>query len=356
MLTGGGTLGPVTPLLAVAEAWKKIDPEVAFVWVGTRFGPERELIEEAGIPFLHIPTVRFPRYPTIEWVSLPFSMSAATVMAWLILGREKPDLIASAGGYTGVPFIITGWLRRIPSWVHQQDTGVTLANRMTAWMARCVTVAWEFLQRSFSPGKTDWIGNPVRESIKHGKRDKAYERFGLDLSKPTVMVFGGGTGAVWINTTMEAIGAELAMEANVIHITGPEKRTELLTNIGSRYTAVELLNREDMAHAYAAADVVVARAGMATITELAALKKAAVLIPLPNTVQVLNAEILLEARAAVVCDQTVIGAGDIKLAVLALLADPDRRKLLGERMAEVLPTDVAGKMAEHVAEHCGLKN
>jgi UDP-N-acetylglucosamine--N-acetylmuramyl-(pentapeptide) pyrophosphoryl-undecaprenol N-acetylglucosamine transferase len=350
MLTGGGTLGPVTPLLAVASAWKQADPTVEFVWVGTRFGPDRGPVEAADIRFLHIPVFRLPRHPTLEWFALPFRFAAALVMSWLIIGREQPDLIASAGGYTGVPLIWIGKLRGKKVWIHQQDVTPSLASRLSAPFADCITVAWQRLLSRFSKKKTDWIGNPVRESILQGKKDIAHEAFGIDLSRPTVFVFGGGTGATWLNHMMEQVGGALTEQANVIHVTGRGKLSPRLKEMGKRYHAIEFAG-EEMAHAFAVADIVIARAGMATITELAAMRKPAILIPLPHSPQEANAKILKEADAAIVLDQTVAGVGDIKAAALELLQNAKRREQMSRRIADVLPTDVAEKLVHHVRRH-----
>jgi len=273
------------------------------------------------------------------------------VVAWLTIGREKPDMIASAGGYTAVPVVICGSLKGVPSWIHQQDARVVLTNRLCAPFAKCVTVAWEHLVRSFPAGKTKWIGNPARPSVLAGKRDLAFERFGIDLRRPTVLVFGGGGGATWINHMMEDVGGAVAERANVIHITGRGKMTERLKRFGKQYHAVEFLT-DDMAHALASATIVVARAGMGTITELAALKKPSILIPIPHSMQEDNAKRLAEANAAVILRQLQVGVGDFKLAVLNLLGDKKRQTDLGERLGAILPTEVAEKFARHARRHC----
>lgn len=343
-------MGPVTPLLAVAEAWRRSDPSVEFVWVGTRRGPEREAVQAAGIRFLHIPVFRFNRHPSLEWLILPLQCLASLAMAWMTIGREKPDLIASAAGYTAVPLVWVAKLRGIPSWVHQQDAVNTLTTRLTAPLASCITVAWERLLSSFPKSKTDWIGNPVRESILEGKKDAAHEMFGIDLRLPTVFVFGGGTGAMWINHMMEEIGPSLMQQANVIHITGHGKLTAKLQNIGSRYHATEFLS-EGMSDAYAAADVIVSRAGMGTITELSAWGKPSVLIPLPHSPQEANARILKDTQAAIVLEQETTTVGDLKAAILNLLEDTKRRDQVSRRIADVLPTDVAESLVRHVERH-----
>src|SRR3989339_1519603 len=143
LFAGGGTLGPVTPLLAVAEAWRKRDALVDMVWVGTPHGPEQEVVNKAGIRFLTLLVARVPRYPTWEWIWLPFRFLFVLFQSVQLLRRERPDVIGSAGGYTAVPIVMAGWLLRIPAWIHQQDVPPALTNRIMAPFARWITVAWK---------------------------------------------------------------------------------------------------------------------------------------------------------------------------------------------------------------------
>ncbi|MBU0646422.1 UDP-N-acetylglucosamine--N-acetylmuramyl-(pentapeptide) pyrophosphoryl-undecaprenol N-acetylglucosamine transferase [Patescibacteria group bacterium] len=351
LLAGGGTMGPVTPLLAIAERWNNIDPTVEFVWVGTKHGPERSAVQDEGIPFLYVPVARLPRYFSWEWLALPYNLVRALILAWLILGREKPDLIVSAGGFTGVPVIMTGWLRRIPAWVHQQDAVPLLANHLVIPFVKIITVAWQSSLKSFPKNKTKWVGNPVRPSILAGKRDKAYEIFHLDLRLPTVLIFGGGSGSSWLNHMFEEIGGWLESQANVIHITGRGKIKRKLEHMGPHYHTYEFLTHE-MAHALAAATVVVARAGMGTIAELAALRKPAVLIPLPSSLQEENVKPLKAMKAAVILRQRTTTTGDLKKAISDLLDNKPTRDELSERLHELLPTEVEESLVEFVKSKC----
>lgn len=351
LLAGGGTMGPVTPLLAIAERWKKLEPDVEFVWVGTKNGPERVAVEDTGIPFLYMPVARLPRYLSLEWFTLPVNLVRVFILSWLILGRKKPDLIASAGGFTGVPIIVMGWLRGIPSWVHQQDAVPLLANRLVTPFAKVITVAWQISLSSFPRKKTTWVGNPVRPSIREGKRDKAYELFKLDLRLPTVLIFGGGSGSSWLNHMIEEIGGWLESQANVIHVTGRGKIKRKLLYLGPRYHAYEFLTHE-MAHALAAATVVVARAGMGTIAELAALSKPAILIPLPGSLQEDNVKLLQDTKAALILRQRTTTTGDLKKAIDDLLKNESRRKDLSERLHELLPTEIEENLVALIKKKC----
>lgn len=343
MFCGGGTLGPVTPLLAIIEVWRKKDSSAEFVFVGTPHGPERELMNKEQIEFHCLPEAKLVRYPSVEWLYLPFRAMVALYVAWRILKKEKPALIVSAGGYTSVPLVVIGWLLRVPSLIHQQDVRPLLSNRIVAPFASVVTVAWGKLLKDFPKGKL--VGNPVRSAFLRAEKSGAMKHFGLDENKPTVLVLGGGSGSVWLNKTVSEITDDLLEQANLIHLTGKGKMVE--GNSADGYRAFELLT-DEMPLAFAAADLVVCRAGMATITELAATKKAAIIIPLPDSPQEDN--IVAFGAAVVALRQAETSAVDLLEEIKRLLNDTAARVELGENLNKILRTDVAVKMVE-IAEN-----
>lgn len=371
LLAGGGTLGPVTPLLAVAEAWRVVDPSVEFVWVGTPSGPDRKVVEAAGLRFVSIPVARLTRYPSVEWLMLPVNLFRAARQSWKILKDERPNLVASAGGFTGVPLIVAARILGIPSWLHQQDVRPILSSKLVVPFVTWISTAWELSLSAFPKGKSAWVGNPVRANgtkvpenslprdfspastdfpgtlVPSGSRESAVRRFGLDPSRQTVLVFGGGGGALFLNRLMETIGREVAETANVIHIVGTGKMTPALEQMGDNYVAVELLT-EAMSDALTAADLVVCRAGMGTISDLAARGKAAIVVPLPNSPQEDNARVLEAGEAALVLREGTTSPQECLEAIRGLLRDEQRRRSLGDGVRRLLRTDVAGALVERL--------
>lgn len=346
MLTGGGSLGPVTPLMAVAEVWRKEDVRAEFVWIGTPGGPERTVVEAAGIPFHPLFVPKLDRYAPGKWVFIPFRLLWSMKMALHLIQRERPDVVLTAGGYVSVPLIWAAALYGIPTWVHQQDVRPGLANKLMAPFATKISVAWTRSLPAFDKKKTIHIGNPVRDSVLHGSRERGAEQFGFDPSRPTVLVFGGGTGAAWINHAIAQIVPELCVSVNVLHITGRGKQTSVEPRTG--YFATELLATE-MPDALALADVVVCRAGMGTISELSALAKPAIVIPIPDSHQEDNAAALDELAAAMVIRQAQTTPQMLLQTILSLLENPEDRRKLGARLHAALPTtDVAQKLAHHL--------
>ncbi|HBK34114.1 TPA: hypothetical protein DEP34_00795 [Candidatus Uhrbacteria bacterium] len=339
LFAGGGTLGPVTPLLAVVQAWKAQESGVSFFWAGTPHGPEREVVEKAGIPFFQIIVARLPRYLSLEWVKLPFVFLRALRQSWCLISKVKPDVIGAAGGYTSVPIVFVGWMRGIPSWIHQMDGEPLLSNRLLAPFATRITVTWPDMVYAFPAFKTVVLGNPVRADILEGSLEKAKEIFSLDLSLPTVLILGGGSGSRWINQTIAGVVPWILERANVIHQVGKGKIVEGVKVMGERYHTVELLT-DALPHAFAVADVVICRAGMGTLTELVALQKPTILIPLPDSPQEANAKKAKEAGGAIVIDQKMDGGPEIKQVLGRLLNNRDERQVLGESLGKLFQTKV----------------
>ncbi len=351
LFAGGGTLGPVTPLLAVAETWKAADPSVAFVWVGTPHGPEQKLIESVQIPFISLPVLRLTRYPSREWLTLPIDAVRTFVYAWQILRRERPDLIATAGGYTGVPLAVLGWLHSIPVWAHQSDVRVILSTRLVVPFARLITTAWKQTAASLPAAKTVWIGSPVRERPLSNPTLLKAEGIELDPARQTVLMFGGGGGSRWLNETAQDILEPLSERVNIILLSGPKQNRLRVMSVPGKFTCVEKLV-DAMPEAIRVADVVVCRAGMGTIADLAHFSKAAILIPLPNSPQLDNAQELSQEQAAIVLDERTTHPEDLQKQILDLLLEEKRRAQLGARLAQVMPTNINTQLVQLIQERC----
>ncbi|MEK7105198.1 MAG: UDP-N-acetylglucosamine--N-acetylmuramyl-(pentapeptide) pyrophosphoryl-undecaprenol N-acetylglucosamine transferase [Patescibacteria group bacterium] len=346
MLTGGGTLGPVTPLLAVVEAWRRRDQDTEFTWVGTPHGPERAVVEQQGLKFHPLFAPKLDRYAPLRWVLIPFQLGFSFYRAWQLLKHEQPDVLVTAGGYVSVPLLWAGKLMGIPSWVHQQDVRPGLANVLMAKVATKISCAWSTSAKKFPRKKTIHLGNPVRSSVFGGSRDAALAQYGFDGDRPTVLALGGGTGSLWLNQAIASIAPNLAARANILHITGKGKAVDLPELKG--HFATELIV-DGMADAYAMADLIVCRAGMGTISELSLLHKPAIVVPIPDSHQEDNTSVLAELDAAVILHQKETTPQVLLETINHLLDHPDEAHKLGARLHTALPTEgVAEKLVEHI--------
>lgn len=337
LFAGGGTLGPVTPLLSAAARLRELQPDGRFIWAGTDNGPERELIEAAGISFLTVPVAKLPRYASWQLLTAPLSFLRARTVASRIIAQYHPDVVISAGGFTAVP-VVSAAAGRIPCVAHQLDYQAGLSNRLVARKAAIVTTSFEYLQSPFGLNvKTRRVPTPVRFRPQgQPSRDAACRYFGFDPSRPVLFVFGGGTGARALNEAVDALRRRLPADLQILHLTGKGKGMAIKSESPS-YVVADFL-ADDMKVAYAAADLVVSRAGMGAISELAALRKASILVPLPDSPQIANVRALGDAIKVV---QQTGGAWwhGLEDAIIELLNDSAERERLGQALHHKLPTD-----------------
>ncbi len=349
LMTGGGTLGPVTPLIAIGNAVEKSAFNVEIVWVGTPQGPEGDLLKNLGYRFISLKTAKLPRYASASILSAPFVLGKSYFQAREILHREKPDLVMSAGGYVSVPLIWAAKTMKIKTWIHQLDVRPGLANKMMAPFAGWITTSWKKSVAAFPKEKTEWIGSPVRDGFKKADREEGVRSWGVNSDLPTVLVVGGGTGATWINQVIPEIAPSLLEKANVIHQVGKNKTSSVPNKSGrGKYIRTDFI--VEMDKAFAVADVVVCRAGMGTLSELALTSKPAIVVPIPGSHQEDNAKVLQGNKAAIVFKE-VQGAQELEDTISKLLADKKHQKELGKKIYDLLPTEhVADKIAEQIVK------
>lgn len=354
MFSGGGTLGPVVPLLAVAEIYKKHNPQAEFIWAGTQNGPEKEMIADYGLPFFTVMSGKLRRYISLWNFFDVFKLIFGFFQSLFLLWQEKPDLVVTAGGFVSAPVHLAAFVLGIPAWVHQQDFQAGLANKIMARTAKKVTTALRETQAQFAEGKTEWIGNPVRDLTP--KNVVAFrQRLGIAPGAPVILAMGGGTGSSSINKlVMEALPV-WPRHWHIIHLVGKERPRQLQENATKVFPNYHVFPffKEEMKEAYAVADVVIARAGFATITELAALAKPAIFLPMAHTHQEVNAKLLADHQAAIVLDERV--ADGLKLAhvVKDLMEFDETRKYLGKRLHDILPAARPEKIVEIIESLVG---
>lgn len=346
ILSGGGTLGPVTTLLAIAKTYKERNPDCAFLWIGTKEGPEKKVVEAAGIRFISIKSGKFRRYFSWQNFLDIFRFIAGFFQSVLILKTEQPDLLISAGGFVSVPLHwAASWLK-IPTWIHQQDALPGLANKLMAKKANKITVALESSLKYFNSVKTEWIGNPCRNMA--ADKIKSKEFFGIKDSWPVILAVGGGTGAQKLNQLVLEALPLLPESWHIIHIVGPDREAAAIEDAAKKhpnYKVYKFLN-EEMAYALNAADLVVSRAGFATLTELASLSKALIIVPISNSQQENNAEPLAKAGAVVYFNESSGKSPALAEKIKELAQDPAKRDALGQALHSALPIAKPEKIDE----------
>ncbi len=354
MLSGGGTGGSVTPLLAVAEELLKEDENLNILFVGSDNGPEKDLVAGFSgkkIRFIKTISGKFRRSFSLDNFFDIFKIIFAFFSALIILNRERPALVISAGSFVSVPLVWASALFRIPVLIHQQDIRPGLANKLMAPLARVITVSFEKSLTDYGP-RAVLIGNPLKSvGAYEFKKNETRKKYSLELDKPLVLVIGGGTGALALNElTEQAINNNSLLNiCQIIHLSGRGKlSSEKISNPG--YQVFEFLDQREVLSLMAAADLVISRCGLGVLTELSALAKAAILIPIPNSHQEENAMVFGDAKAAVVLSQLEINSQTLKLEIKKLLTDSKLRGELMNNISKVIKPQAAKNMAAIIFE------
>jgi len=336
LLSGGGTMGPVSPLIAVYQKLKAQKPDTEFLFVGTKNGPEKKVIESYKIDFKAISSGKFRRYFSLRNLLDPFKIIAGFFQSILILKKFKPNAIVIAGGFVGVPVSLAANILHIPVLVHQQDILAGLSNKLMANTAKAITVSFEVSVKDFFPDKTFLTGNPVREEIY--TCDMAHSRDFLNLrdDMPTLLVLGGGTGAQFINDLVKQSLAELLQFCQVVHIAGHGKTNDVKAE---NYHQFEFLNNE-MQEALCAADLVVSRAGLSTLSELIILAKPTILIPIPGHQEV-NAGYFAKNNAAQVLSQESVNNSIFAETIRGLIFSKAEKENLSRNIVKMMSRDGA---------------
>ncbi len=317
------------PLLALAEVAEGAE----VIYCGSPWGLEARVVPRVGLRFVAVPSGGVVGKRPVERIR-GLGRAARGVAAGIrILRAFRPDVVVSTGGYAGYPVAQAAVLLRIPLVLLEPNATPGLVTRILGRFARTVCVGMREALGTFG-SRGLWTGTPVRPSLRRGDRRRAQARFGLDPHRTTVLVLGGSQGALAINRAVAEAVRHLRdrTDLQILHQTGPRRAgVAEAPNPGDlRYIQVDYL--DEVADAYAAADLVVARAGAGTCAELVALGLPAVLVPLEAASghQRQNAHVLEQAGAAVVIPDGVL-SGEVLARVLTdLLGDPQRR----ERMRE----------------------
>ncbi len=350
LLAGGGTAGHTSPLLATADALRRLDAGVEVTALGTPRGIEVRVVPEAGYPLELVPPVPLPRRPSADLARVPGRLVGALRAALDVLDRVRPDVVAGFGGYVCVPAYLAARRRGIPLVVHEGNALPGLANRVGARLTTHVATSFPATPLRHA----SYLGLPIRRMVstldRTALRDEARRGLGLDADRPTLLVTGGSQGARRLNEAVAGAERSLAdAGVQVLHVTGPAN-TVVVTRRGGEppYVVLPYVDRMDLA--YAAADLVVCRAGANTVTEVAAVGLPAVFVPLPigNGEQGRNARPVVDAGGGLLVADAELTPEWVARTVPALAADPARLAAMSAAASGLVPRDADERLARMV--------
>lgn len=367
IISGGGTGGHIFPAISIANAVKELCPEAEILFVGAEGRMEMQRVPDAGYKIIGLPVAGFDRKNIWKNLTLLPGLFKSQWKARKIVKDFKPQVVVGVGGYASGPVLKMAGMMGVPTLIQEQNSYAGVTNRLLAKGAEKICVAYEGMENFFPADKIILTGNPVRQNLltNQGNRDEALRNFGFAVDKKTILVLGGSLGARTINNAMKASLEQIREHSDIQFIwqTGKiyidEVKTFMHEQVGEevidhRVKSVPNLYITDfvknMDEAYAAADLVVSRAGAGSISEFCLLHKPVILVPSPNVAedhQTKNALALVNREAAIYV-KDMEATVDLIPVALETVYDDARLKELSENIAKLAYPDSARIIAKEV--------
>ena len=370
VVSGGGTAGHISPVLAVLEELKKLDRDLEVLYIGSDGPLEERVLKAAGVEYMAISAGKFRRYNR-HWLEAAIDVKTnwdnardfvrfnrGILQARRAIRQFKPDVVFVKGGYVGLPVGLVAAQQKLPLIIHESDIVFGLTNRYLSKRANKVAVGWPLeFYKGHDKSNMIFTGSPLRRTAITGNRRAALVHFRITEEKPIIFIMGGSRGAHSINLTIFENLGQLLNKYTLIHVTG-ESDIERARFVLSRqekalhkyYRPYSFLHN-DMGLGYAAADVIVSRAGANSLSEVAAWSKPAIVIPLSssaNNHQAQNAQALARMGALRILQQHELSGFKLMSEIDRLMVDKSSRKYLGETIHKFFAPDAAKKLAETI--------
>jgi UDP-N-acetylglucosamine--N-acetylmuramyl-(pentapeptide) pyrophosphoryl-undecaprenol N-acetylglucosamine transferase len=355
IISGGGTGGHIFPAIAIANAVQKREPATEFLFVGAEGKMEMDKVPAAGYRIEGLPIRGFQRKALWKNFDLPMRVVRSMLKARSLIKDFAPDVAVGVGGYASGPLLAAAQRAGVPTLIQEQNSFPGKTNQFLAQRVDRICVAYAGMEKFFPKQKIMLTGNPVRQDVVQleGKRSQGLEFFALQEGRPILFITGGSLGARGINRGIEAALPKLkAAGVQVIWQTGTPFLQQALSAVAAldfkECKVMEFVTRMDLA--YAVADLVVARAGAISVSELCLVKRPAILVPLPTAAedhQTHNARALTDRKAAVLVkdDRAVEELGDT---VVSLINDRNELSRLSNAMASLGMNNAADAIAAEV--------
>ena len=336
ILSGGGTGGHIYPAIAIANELKIRFPDAEILFVGAKDKMEMQKVPQAGYPIKGLWIAGLQRKLTLQNVLFPVKLMDSLWQSRQILKDFKPDVVIGTGGFASGPLLKMANLLHIPTVIQEQNSFPGITNKLLSKKASAICVAYENLERFFPVSKTIITGNPVRQDLidSESKREEAIHYFNLDAKRKTLLILGGSLGARRINQLIEeelknfeSSGIQIIWQCGKLYI---EEYTKHNQREGSYITVQVVAFIERMDLAYAAADIVISRAGASSVSELCIVGKPVIFIPSPNVTedhQTKNAQAIVTKNGAILVKESELAA-QFSRVFEALLQDTEKQNQL----------------------------
>jgi len=360
IISGGGTGGHIFPAISIANSLKERYPESEFLFVGALGRMEMERVPQAGYKIVGLPVQGFDRKNMLKNVKVLFNLFKSTRQARKIIQDFKPDIAIGVGGYASAPILKSASAFGIPTLLQEQNSYAGVTNKLLARKAACICVAYEGMERFFPKEKIVLTGNPVRQDLfaVAPKAAEAYEFFGLNPQKKTLLIVGGSLGARTINQsiiahlkTLNEADIQVIWQAGKFYIDDARQAVEtVFSDLQSekKLIVTDFVSRMD--YAYSVADLVISRAGASSISELCLLEKPVILVPSPNVAedhQTQNALALVRKNAAIMI-KDADAREQLVPEALNLIQDDEKLRNLSQNIVNLAQKNSASRIVDEV--------
>jgi UDP-N-acetylglucosamine--N-acetylmuramyl-(pentapeptide) pyrophosphoryl-undecaprenol N-acetylglucosamine transferase len=352
LISGGGTGGHIFPALSIANELRRQDPECEILFVGAKGRMEMEKIPAAGYTIVGLWISGLQRKTSPKNLSFPFKLVSSLLKAFRIVRKFNPDCVIGTGGYASGPTLYAASVLGYPTLIQEQNSYPGITNKLLSKKALSICVAYEGLDRWFPAKRIRLTGNPVRAEIleKLGDNAEAKRSLGFDPDKPLVLSLGGSLGARAINEALKTVvPASLSKDVQWIWQCGGLYIKELVETVEKNEGLLLTDFINDMPQAYSAADLIIARAGAGTISELCLVGKPSILIPSPNVAedhQTHNARSISDKHAAVLLEEKEIDGLGGQLE--RLIADANARETLASNLIQLARPNATKDIVEEI--------
>jgi UDP-N-acetylglucosamine--N-acetylmuramyl-(pentapeptide) pyrophosphoryl-undecaprenol N-acetylglucosamine transferase len=351
ILSGGGTGGHIYPAIAIANELKSRFPDAEFLFVGAKDKMEMQKVPQAGYSIKGLWIAGLQRRITLDNALFPFKLIASLWASRKIIKQFKPNVVIGTGGFASGPLLQMANAMHIPTLIQEQNSYPGITNKLLSKKAHKICVAYENLERFFPKDKIVVTGNPVRQDLIaiDGKRGEAIQYFNLDANKKTLLVLGGSLGARRINQLIEKeLGNINFLNVQIIWQCGKFYIEDYKKYNSKNVQVMAFVERMDLV--YAAADIVVSRAGASSVSELCIVGKPVIFIPSPNVAedhQTKNAQAIVDKKGAILLKESELDL-QFSLVFEALIKDKEKQNQLGEYIRELAMPQATKQIVDEI--------
>lgn len=338
ILSGGGTGGHIYPAIAIANELKLQFPDAEFLFVGAQDKMEMQKVPQAGYEIKGLWIAGLQRKLTLQNLMFPLKLATSLLESRRIIKQFKPNVVIGTGGFASGPLLQAAGSAGIPTVIQEQNSFPGITNKLLSKRANVICVAYEHLERFFSKEKMVLTGNPVRQDLIDigSKKEEAITFYGLDPNKKTLLVLGGSLGARRVNQLIEKeLQNMLSQDVQIILQCGKLYFEDYKKYNQQNVRVVDFIERMDFV--YAAADVIISRAGASSVSELCIVGKPVIFIPSPNVAedhQTKNAQAIVDAKGAILLKESELDS-QFSIVFEALLKDQGKQKQLSDNIKKL---------------------